>query len=210
MNLLAAARAAIAVLRYGRELTRAEAWKNIQAVTSLLVALLALAAAFGLDWKLSAQMVDALANGLSALVAAGVFLANAYLTWATSKRVGLPGTDPRGIDRGPPDGVGRRASDPPDAEDEAADPEADDAAPPPPPRAPRSAPAAADDQGPAAGPRAHPLPAPAPRPAAGPAALAARPRLGLAERLRPVPPTDRPDDPDSSTRPDRPGWGDRD
>lgn len=195
MNLLAAGRAALDVLKIGRELRSAEKWKNAQAVTSLLFALLALAAAFGLEWHPSAATVDNLANAASALVSAGVFLLNAYATWATSKRVGVPGTDARRFDLGPPDGIERRK-----------DPEAPDA--------PDPAPAASPEQAPAPQPRPGALPAPAPR-----ARVAARPepgapRLGMADRLRrSVPPPSRPD-PDPVTRPgspaDRVGFGDRD
>lgn len=86
-------RAAITALNRGEELTHAELWKDRQTAVNTLVALLGALAVFLPPGTLSHDDVLALAGGAAAL--GGLF--NAYLTNATSARVGLPaepGDDP--------------------------------------------------------------------------------------------------------------------
>ena len=71
------------VFRAGREVANPAAWKNAQLVCNLLVALVALAAAFGFDLGLS----DAEIAGGAAFITAVV---NGILVVATSEKVGLP------------------------------------------------------------------------------------------------------------------------
>lgn len=83
MNRIAAVTSALAALRAGRELTNAAAWKKGQTVVNLLTALVALAAALGYPLPVTADGVYAIAG----LLVAG---ANAYLTVATTSKIGLP------------------------------------------------------------------------------------------------------------------------
>ena len=76
-------RAAFDVFLAGQSVNNPAAWKNAQLVCNLLVALVALAAAFGFDLGLS----DAEIAGGAAFIAA---VANGILVVATSEKVGLP------------------------------------------------------------------------------------------------------------------------
>jgi len=76
-------RAAFDVFLAGQSVNNPAAWKNAQLVCNLLVALVALAAAFGFDLGLS----DAEIAGGAAFIAAVV---NGILVVATSEKVGLP------------------------------------------------------------------------------------------------------------------------
>jgi hypothetical protein len=69
-------------LQYGQELTKAVAWKNGQALSSLIVAFLALLTSLGFNLNISDSNVVVFAGGIAALV-------NAYLVIATTKRSGL-------------------------------------------------------------------------------------------------------------------------
>lgn len=79
------------VFRTGKEVSNVEAWKrgtiNVNLVTAVLAALLALAKAFGLSLDLTYEQLGFVATALVAVVA----LANSLLTAATSTRAGLPG-----------------------------------------------------------------------------------------------------------------------
>ena len=76
-------RAAFDVFLAGQSVNNPAAWKNAQLVCNLLVALVALAAAFGFDLGLS----DAEIASGAAFIAAVV---NGILVVATSEKVGLP------------------------------------------------------------------------------------------------------------------------
>lgn len=76
-------KAAFEVFRAGQSVNNPAAWKNAQLICNLLVALVALAAAFGFDLGLS----DAEIAGGAAFIAAVV---NGILVVATSEKVGLP------------------------------------------------------------------------------------------------------------------------
>jgi hypothetical protein len=82
MNLLSACRSAFSALRLGHELHNAAAWKNAQAVSNFLSALLAVVVALGYD----PHLTDVQIYALGGLIAA---LANAYFTLATSSKVGI-------------------------------------------------------------------------------------------------------------------------
>jgi len=75
-------RAILSVLRAGRQLAHAERWKDLQLWASLLIAVAALADAFGLGFGLAPDAASAIA---AALVGVG----NGYLTVATTPRIGL-------------------------------------------------------------------------------------------------------------------------
>jgi hypothetical protein len=77
-------RAAFSVLLVGRELAQPGAWKNAQLWVSLLVAAFGVLEAFGVFVSVSDDAV----TGFVMTVAG---LANAFLTVATTKKIGLPG-----------------------------------------------------------------------------------------------------------------------
>lgn len=75
-------KAVFSVLWAGKELTHAEAWKNAQAILALLTAIASLMAAMGHPLLIDNITMQNIATGL-----AGV--ASAYLTYATSSRMGI-------------------------------------------------------------------------------------------------------------------------
>lgn len=77
----------ITALQAGRELGNVETWKNVQAATSALVAVLSALAIF-LPPELRPDEVQI--GALAAGVATAGGLVGVYLTYATSRRVGLP------------------------------------------------------------------------------------------------------------------------
>lgn len=83
MNPIAAVRVGLAVLRAGRELKNAAAWKNAQALANFLSLLAALAVALGVNLPVTDDVVYAVAGMIAAA-------ANIYFTYATSAKVGLP------------------------------------------------------------------------------------------------------------------------
>lgn len=93
-----ALKAAFTVLRKGEELRHAETWKKAQLATGLLAAVLGgivvILRAFGVDLPVSDLDLATIAAGIVAAV--GVF--DAYVTPATTRKVGLPAstdsTDP--------------------------------------------------------------------------------------------------------------------
>jgi len=90
--------AIITALQAGRELGNVERWKNVQAVTAALVALLsALSAFLPPELRPDDAQVASLAGGAATL---GSLLV-VYWTYATSKRVGLPPGGAEPLD--PPD-----------------------------------------------------------------------------------------------------------
>ena len=105
MNVLRLIGPALSALRQGRELERAESWKNAQAVTNLLALLVVIAQAAGVHLGAS----DAAINTAVGLVGTAIWAAvNAYLSVATSARVGLPNASMPPIElvaRSEPDGV---------------------------------------------------------------------------------------------------------
>lgn len=96
MNPVAAVRAGLAVLRAGRELKNAAAWKNVQALANFLSLLVALAVALGVNLPVTDDVVYAVAGMIAAA-------ANIYFTYATSPKVGLlPAPEPKPADDLPP------------------------------------------------------------------------------------------------------------
>ena len=83
MNILAAIKPAFAVLKQGRALANPAAWKNAQVLANLLSALIVLLNVFGIHFGLDSDSINLIAGGIAAL-------ANAYLTAATSEKVGVP------------------------------------------------------------------------------------------------------------------------
>lgn len=84
MNIIAVVSNGWAALKYGSELKHAAGWKKVQTVTNTLAAGVALAAALGYPIPLGGSEI-------SIIAAAIVHLANAYLTVATTSKIGLPG-----------------------------------------------------------------------------------------------------------------------
>ncbi|WP_407280624.1 hypothetical protein U5817_10090 [Aromatoleum evansii] len=80
--------AALAALRYGSSLTDPAVWKNRQLLLNALMGLLG-AVAYFVPVEMSHDDQKAVAGGL----AVAVGLLNAYLTAATSAKVGLPARD---------------------------------------------------------------------------------------------------------------------
>lgn len=74
------------LFRQGEEVANAAAWKNRTSVLNLLVALVAVAAAFGFRLDIDADTLTALAGGVVALVGVG----NSVIHLVTDRRVGLP------------------------------------------------------------------------------------------------------------------------
>jgi hypothetical protein len=83
MNIVSAVKHGFEALRVGKSLTKAEAWKNAQAVTSFLIAVVAVVRACGVDFGID----DSTLAGVGVAIAA---LVNTYITFATSKKVGFP------------------------------------------------------------------------------------------------------------------------
>ena len=83
MNILAAIKPAFAVLKQGRALANPAAWKNAQVLANLLSALIVLLNVFGIHFGLDSDSINLIAGGIAAI-------ANAYLTAATSEKVGVP------------------------------------------------------------------------------------------------------------------------
>jgi hypothetical protein len=73
------------VLQKGQELANADAWKNTQAAMSALGAIIAAVVAFA-PFPMPPEITMAIAGGVVAVVQ----LVQLYLTYATSKRVGVP------------------------------------------------------------------------------------------------------------------------
>ncbi|CAK0750802.1 hypothetical protein CCP4SC76_2160008 [Gammaproteobacteria bacterium] len=70
------------VLTTGKELANAEFWKQVQVIMSLLTALTAMATAMGHPIPISHDELGNIALGISGI-------ASAYLTYATSSRMGI-------------------------------------------------------------------------------------------------------------------------
>lgn len=101
MNIIALIKPALVVLKQGRSLANPAAWKNTQIIVSLLSALIVLLNAFGIHFGLDSDSVNLVAGGIAAL-------ANAYLTTATSEKVGVPsGLPPIDLVSIPPTGTGQ-------------------------------------------------------------------------------------------------------
>ncbi len=83
MNILAVIKPAFTVLKQGRSLANPAAWKNAQVIANLLSALVVLLNVLGVHFGLDSDSVNLVAGGIAAL-------ANAYLTTATSEKVGVP------------------------------------------------------------------------------------------------------------------------
>lgn len=82
-------------LKAGEELTNSAVWKNRQATTNSLVAIIGLlitaAGCFGYDIKVSDEDIAVIATSVAIVLG----LCNSYFTTATSKKVGLaPKVDP--------------------------------------------------------------------------------------------------------------------
>ena len=87
MNPITVIKSAFSVLYAGKELTHPAAWKNTQAIMGLLTAVACLATAAGHPIPISNEALGSLAIGVSGF-------ASAYLTYATSAKVGLPESEP--------------------------------------------------------------------------------------------------------------------
>jgi hypothetical protein len=83
-------RALLALFRQGNEVANPGAWKNATIVANLLLAVAAVAAAFGFKVELTGDNASAIAAGGIALVG----VVNGVLHAVTSKRAGLPAADP--------------------------------------------------------------------------------------------------------------------
>ena len=89
MNLFALIKPAFVVLREGQSLTNAASWKNAQTLGNLLAALVAILGVCGVRLGLSNDDVMLIAGAIAAL-------ANAYVTVATSTKVGVPAIELQG------------------------------------------------------------------------------------------------------------------
>lgn len=83
MNIFKFIPAALDVLQKGKRLSNVVAWKNVQLVTNALVAVVVLLRAFGIDLGFSESDIGAIASVI-------VVVVNAYLTLATTNKVGIP------------------------------------------------------------------------------------------------------------------------
>jgi hypothetical protein len=83
MNLLALIKPALTVLYHGQSLTKADTWKNAQALTNLGIALAAIVATFVPGVNLPSETIGSVAVAIASI-------ANWYLTLATSEKVGIP------------------------------------------------------------------------------------------------------------------------
>ncbi len=100
MNILAIIKPAFTVLKQGRALANPAAWKNAQVLANLLSALVVLLNVLGVHFGLDSDSVNLIAGGIAAI-------ANAYLTAATSEKVGVPsGLPPIELVSTPPLGAG--------------------------------------------------------------------------------------------------------
>lgn len=91
MNILAAVKYVLEALRVGKSLVNVAAWKEAQGITSFLVAAVAVVRAFGVDFGIDDSTLAAAGVAIAALV-------NTYLTFATSKKVGLPEKQPPNLE----------------------------------------------------------------------------------------------------------------
>lgn len=82
MNIIALIKPAFVVLNKGRSLANPAAWKNAQLIANLLSALIVFLNVLGVHFGLDSDSVNLVAGGIAAL-------ANAYLTAATSEKVGV-------------------------------------------------------------------------------------------------------------------------
>ena len=82
MNILSVIKPAFIVLKQGQALANPAAWKNVQVLANLLSALIVLLNVFGIHFGLDSDSINLIAGGIAAL-------ANAYLTAATSEKVGV-------------------------------------------------------------------------------------------------------------------------
>jgi len=82
MNPIKVITSAFSVLSTGKALEHAEAWKNTQAILALLTAVACFASATGHPLPITNDELGSIAIGTSGIV-------SAYLTYATSKKVGL-------------------------------------------------------------------------------------------------------------------------
>jgi hypothetical protein len=82
MNILAAINDGMKAIKAGEELRTASAWKSAQAVTSLLVAAGGLISAIGIDVPFTPEFYSSAGATIAGIV-------NAYLTVATTKRIGV-------------------------------------------------------------------------------------------------------------------------
>lgn len=98
--------AALAALRYGSSLTDPAVWKNRQLLLNALMGLLG-AAAYFVPVEMSHEDQKAVAGGL----AVAVGLLNAYLTTATSEKVGLPARSQAAGEPGADEGSGGAGGD---------------------------------------------------------------------------------------------------
>ena len=83
-------KAILNLMRQGNEVANPGAWKNASAIAGLLIAIAAVAAAFGFKVQLSADDATSIAAGAIALVG----VVHSLLTVVTSKRAGLPAENP--------------------------------------------------------------------------------------------------------------------
>jgi hypothetical protein len=83
VKLLALIKPAITVLYHGKSLTKAETWKNAQAITNLMIAVAAIVTAFVPGLEIPPDMISNIAIAIAGA-------ANWYFTLATSEKVGLP------------------------------------------------------------------------------------------------------------------------
>ena len=70
-------------LRKGKRLNNVVAWKNVQLITNALAAVVVLLKALGIDLGLSESNIDVISGAI-------VIIVNAYLTLATTNKVGIP------------------------------------------------------------------------------------------------------------------------
>lgn len=90
-------KAAFLVLQKGRELKNPEIWKNVQALTLTLTAMLAGVVPF-LPFNVPQEIIDQLGAGLASLFVGGFAAFQLYITVASSKKVGLPSGSAAGSD----------------------------------------------------------------------------------------------------------------
>lgn len=83
MNIISAVKYGLEALRVGKSLVHVAAWKEAQGITSFLVAVVAIVRAFGIDFGIDDSTLATAGVAIAALV-------NTYLTFSTSKKVGLP------------------------------------------------------------------------------------------------------------------------
>lgn len=75
--------AAFDALQKGKRLSNVVAWKNVQLITNALAAVVVLLRALGIDLGFSESDVGAISGAI-------VIIVNAYLTLATTNKVGIP------------------------------------------------------------------------------------------------------------------------